>query len=482
MKRTAKKDVERTTGVRIVRSHTPLRHVHPCPMNNATRIAITALAALLGSAAFCGAARADNGVSSTCTTTPPPADPALPGVAPAVVTYPAPSSTGVTKTAATLLASVDTKGTAGQVAFELSDPEGLLRCTAARPLAAVSGPQVVTAQLRSETPGTTVHFRAVVTTAGGQVVGDDQVFTTVAPIIRLAAGTTMLGVRVGYLTPAAAEQKVLARFARPLVFTFKGKRWKATPAQLGARADAFGAVERALAGVGRPVPVTVTVDPAKVAHYVTYLDGLYSRPARVGSVERIGRRAEVVVPQTAIAVQVRRMVSIITRTLQSSRRPPIEVQVTESPPQGPGQLFIAVRLGEQSLTLYKDGAVVVRTPVTTGRPALPTPVGSYDIAWRRSPYTFISPWPKGNAVLLRAGARPLGDVLLRQRLPARFIRAGGSLRQGLELRALREPRLRPRSRERDAGAVHDGAGPHAVDRRRRLNRRLLPGSGGGREG
>ena len=25
-----------------------------------------------------------------------------------------------------------------------------------------------------------------------------------------------------------------------------------------------------------------------------------------------------------------------------------------------------------------------------------TPVGSYDIGWRRSPYTFISPWPKGN--------------------------------------------------------------------------------------
>ena len=56
-----------------------------------------------------------------------------------------------------------------------------------------------------------------------------------------------------------------------------------------------------------------------------------------------------------------------------------------------------VRLEEQSLTLYKDGAVVLSTPVTTGRPALPTPVGSYDIAWRESPYTFISPWPEGNA-------------------------------------------------------------------------------------
>ena len=70
--------------------------------------------------------------------------------------------------------------------------------------------------------------------------------------------------------------------------------------------------------------------------------------------------------------------------------------MTETKPTGPGQLFIVVRLGEQSLTLYRDGAVVLETPVTTGRPALPTPVGSYDIAWRRSPYTFISPWPQGS--------------------------------------------------------------------------------------
>ena len=90
------------------------------------------------------------------------------------------------------------------------------------------------------------------------------------------------------------------------------------------------------------------------------------------------------------------METIITRTLKSATRPPIELLLTETKPVGPGQLFIVVRLEEQSLTLYRDGAVVLSTPVTTGRPALPTPVGSYDIAWRRSPYTFISPWPEGN--------------------------------------------------------------------------------------
>ena len=147
---------------------------------------------------------------------------------------------------------------------------------------------------------------------------------------------------------------------------------------------------------GRTIPVTITVDRAKVARYVDYLDSLYARPAQVGSVTRVGRKASLVEPLTARAVQKQRMETIITRTLRSASRPPIELLLTETKPGGPGQLFIVVRLEEQSLTLYKDGAVVLRTPVTTGRPALPTPVGSYDIAWRRSPYTFISPWPEGN--------------------------------------------------------------------------------------
>jgi len=357
----------------------------------------TGLAALLASAVLGHAASASGGAVSTCTPAPPPADPALPAPAPAVVAYPSPSSTEVTKTGAVLLASVDTMGAAGQVAFELGDTTVGLRCTAVQALPAVTGPQAVTVRLRSEKPGTTVHFRVVVTTAAGQVVGADQAFTTVANATRLAPGTTMLGVRVGYLTPAAARARVLARFARPLTFTWHGKIWHATPKQLGAQADVDGALARALAGVSvRAIPVVITVDPAKVARYVAYLDGLYSRPARVGTVTRVGRKAVLVTPQTALAVQAERMQAIITRTLQSASRPPIELLVTETKPAGPGALFIVVRLDEQSLTLYKDGAVVLTTPVTTGRPALPTPVGSYDIAWRRSPYTFISPWPQGN--------------------------------------------------------------------------------------
>ncbi len=359
------------------------------------------LVALLASALLAGsmAAGASAGAVSTCTPAPAAPDPALPAPNPAIVTYPAASSSAISKTGATLLASVDTGGVAGQVAFELGDETTVVRCTAVQPLAAISGPQPVTAKLRSEKPGTTVHFRIVVTTSAGQVVGADQQFTTVANPTRLAPGTTILGIRVGYLTPAAARARVLARFARPVVFTWHGKRWKATPKQLGATADVDGALDRALAsaaGGARKIPVAITVDPVKVKQYVDYLESLYGREARVGSVTRVGRKAQLVEPLTARTVQKVRMEASITRTLKSATRPPIELLLTETKPGGPGELFIVVRLAEQSLTLYKDGAVVLSTPVTTGRPALPTPVGSYDIAWRRSPYTFISPWPQGN--------------------------------------------------------------------------------------
>ena len=101
----------------------------------------TGLAALLASAVLGHAASASGGAVSTCTPAPPPADPALPAPAPAVVAYPSPSSTEVTKTGAVLLASVDTMGAAGQVAFELGDTTVGLRCTAVQALPAVTGPQ-----------------------------------------------------------------------------------------------------------------------------------------------------------------------------------------------------------------------------------------------------------------------------------------------------------------------------------------------------
>jgi lipoprotein-anchoring transpeptidase ErfK/SrfK len=353
-----------------------------------TFVAGVVLALAVGAA---GASSAGVVAASPCL---PETAPGAPATGSPLVTYPSPAVAAVTQTSATLLGSVDTLGGAGEAAFEYGSSSSYGSCTPPVPLAGQSGAQAESASIASLSPGAAYHFRLVVVTAAGQTAGADQTFSTSAQ--RLAPGTTILGVGVGSLTPNVALVKVRRAFDRPLRFEYHGKRWKATPKQLGAQADVDGAVEHALAAAVRRIPIQVTIDPAKVHGYVAYVAGLLARPQSSGSVALVGRRAVVVPARPAIAVRQAVLGSAITRELQSGSRALLTVPVTETPPASTGALAIVIRLGEQSLTLYKDGNVVLKTPVTTGRAALPTPVGAYDIAWRRSPYTFISPWPKGN--------------------------------------------------------------------------------------
>jgi lipoprotein-anchoring transpeptidase ErfK/SrfK len=55
---------------------------------------------------------------------------------------------------------------------------------------------------------------------------------------------------------------------------------------------------------------------------------------------------------------------------------------------------IVISLSHQSLTAYNGRYVVWRSAVTTGNPALPTPVGRFAIFAKFHPFEFISPWPR----------------------------------------------------------------------------------------
>jgi len=57
---------------------------------------------------------------------------------------------------------------------------------------------------------------------------------------------------------------------------------------------------------------------------------------------------------------------------------------------------IVVSLSMQELVAFQDGCVVKATPVTTGRPALPTPAGSYHVFLRTTPWLMHSDWPPGS--------------------------------------------------------------------------------------
>lgn len=58
---------------------------------------------------------------------------------------------------------------------------------------------------------------------------------------------------------------------------------------------------------------------------------------------------------------------------------------------------ITISLRRQRLRAWEGNRVVLTTFVTTGDAALPTPTGWFHVYAHFSPYTFISPWPKGSA-------------------------------------------------------------------------------------
>jgi lipoprotein-anchoring transpeptidase ErfK/SrfK len=57
---------------------------------------------------------------------------------------------------------------------------------------------------------------------------------------------------------------------------------------------------------------------------------------------------------------------------------------------------IALDLTVQEIVFYENGCAVQAAPVTTGRPALPTPTGSFTVFAKFSPYVMHSPWPPGS--------------------------------------------------------------------------------------
>jgi lipoprotein-anchoring transpeptidase ErfK/SrfK len=74
---------------------------------------------------------------------------------------------------------------------------------------------------------------------------------------------------------------------------------------------------------------------------------------------------------------------------------PTAVPTPTPDPRQVGKVIV-VSIAQQRLTAYQDGATVLTTVVATGRPALPTPTGTFHIMSKAAPYKFVSPWPRGD--------------------------------------------------------------------------------------
>lgn len=57
---------------------------------------------------------------------------------------------------------------------------------------------------------------------------------------------------------------------------------------------------------------------------------------------------------------------------------------------------ITINVGRERLRAWEGNKVVLVTPVTTGDHLLPTPTGNFTVFAKFSPYTMVSPWPRGD--------------------------------------------------------------------------------------
>ena len=252
------------------------------------------------------------------------------------------------------------------------------------------------ATLTGLTPQTAYHFRVVATSGTATTFGDDQTFTTLSAG-EIAQGATINGVAVGGMSVAEAVRALQQQSAPPARLVFGKRRLSVARAQLGARIDG-GSIAPALQALpGQTLTVPHSVDAHRLESFLAAANRRYGQKARPASVRLIATRAVVRPSRSAIEIDKKAAEAAIAAYLRRGRAGVLRLPLRRMPPPNSvSQKAVVVRLGTQKLTAYLNGKPVLSTPVTTGRPALPTPVGSFYVHFRSSPYVFTSPWPKGS--------------------------------------------------------------------------------------
>jgi hypothetical protein len=141
----------------------------------------------------------------------------LPSAKVPVISYPSPSATGVTATAATVVGSVNPQGADTTYVVEYGITTSYGSKTAAVALPGGTSFQSITAQLTGLAPATTYHFRISATNKAGTSVGIDQTFTTpsggappqsadtVPPLVKAVASSGKAGKSVRLLLNASDD-------------------------------------------------------------------------------------------------------------------------------------------------------------------------------------------------------------------------------------------------------------------------------------
>jgi lipoprotein-anchoring transpeptidase ErfK/SrfK len=286
---------------------------------------------------------------------------------------------------------------AGEVVVEYG--RGAYRvCGRVHRLGTGAGSRQVEIVLDSLQPDTLYHYRIVSRTAKGGLAAPERSFHTL-PAGHVPNGVELGSVPLGGKSRDQARTLISRAVAAPLRMSYAGAFWHVPRSAAGAQLDVAGDLDAALtADPGETLPeARVTVDRARLAAYVAGLQSKWGRDAQVAGVKLVGRRAVITPSNRGIAINRLQTEKAISRELLTGATTVIPLAVTAGPASAaPPEKAVVVREGSQTLTAYLNGKPIMTVPVTTGRPALPTPIGSYFVHYRASPYTFISPWPQGS--------------------------------------------------------------------------------------
>jgi lipoprotein-anchoring transpeptidase ErfK/SrfK len=168
------------------------------------------------------------------------------------------------------------------------------------------------------------------------------------------------------------------------------------PALLQGHAGVAQELNGALSVVGKRVNARKTVESD-----LEQIPKLLPRALRYGIGDEYSNQADELKKSFTVArgdddlVKVADTAEALVKDLDSANQGRLPVTGIACIPNAP-EKQITIHLKTQQLVAYQHGCPYLRTPVTTGRPALPTGRGTFHIFYKSRSYHMVSPWPDGS--------------------------------------------------------------------------------------
>ena len=236
---------------------------------------------------------------------------------------------------------------------------------------------------------------------------------------RILPGSVIAGMPVGGMDRDEAIEAVRSAIGpqlnRQIEIKWKKTTWTVTPKELGARSNARKVVDAAFAASGD----TTFIEKMEMRFLDEDMDFdrtvaiTYPKQGARGFVQGIAKTVNQEPSDAAIdyssgwvgitpdrvghKVQVAKARKSLMQALRRETDQ-VKLPVTELKPevrQNEFDQILLVRIGENKLYLYEDGAIVREWTVATGQPEYMTPTGLYEVTELRYEPTWVNPSPDG---------------------------------------------------------------------------------------